>query len=366
MSRYALRQRSQQSAYMDRSMYTDTDQTVLTEPINIDVIATQAKAGIGTTETRRLTHEYIMNRPSPESRLDAVIVALDFASTGTEALGAIAMEAWSVLNSKTVWQGRFQSAKEARDRLDTAQLSVIRKLFGAGEQRKDRAIKNIRREWPNIAEGYDILPLGEHHLEEIARIAEKYTYSDARTLLVGIRNRRLRQDRGGRSASRQITTGDWRKLRLLPNCEENQLRQESVLSAQECQKYNIKNDEQLQIIHTLHLVSRDTKNQRRRYHKSLRRKQHAEGVDGDSTALNDGRSSSTQTETEPEIADIDGGIQINRDFTRNQDDDDTRGESEDDSDQEGDEGSESAQADIEMDPDFIDGIPSEPRWAEER
>jgi hypothetical protein len=80
---------------------------VLTKPINIDVIATQAKADIGIMETRRLTHEYIMNRPSLKSRLNTMIVALDFASIRTKALSAITIEAWSVLNSKTIWQGRF-------------------------------------------------------------------------------------------------------------------------------------------------------------------------------------------------------------------------------------------------------------------
>jgi hypothetical protein len=66
---------------------------VLTKPINIDIITTQMKAGIDTIETRRLTYKYIMNRPSSESRLNAIIIALDFVSTRIETLSAITIKA---------------------------------------------------------------------------------------------------------------------------------------------------------------------------------------------------------------------------------------------------------------------------------
>jgi hypothetical protein len=75
---------------------------ILTKPININVIITQVKANISTIEMWRLTHEYIMNRPSPKSRLNAMIIALDFTSIRTKALGAIIIKVWSVLNNKTV------------------------------------------------------------------------------------------------------------------------------------------------------------------------------------------------------------------------------------------------------------------------
>jgi hypothetical protein len=89
-------------------------------------------------------------------------------------------------------------------------------------------------------------------------------------------------------------------------------------------------------------------------------------IDGDST-LNDERSSSTQIKTEPEITDIDDSIQINGDFARSQDDDDTSGKSEDNSDHDGEnEGSESALKDIETDLDFIDGNSMEHHKAKER
>jgi hypothetical protein len=39
--------------------------------------------------------------------------------------------------------------------------------------------------------GYNILSLEKHHLEEIAHSTKKYMYSNAHTLLVGIRNQRL-------------------------------------------------------------------------------------------------------------------------------------------------------------------------------
>ena len=309
-----------------------------------------------------------MNQSSSESRLDAVMMALGFASTGTEALGAIAMEAWSVLSSKTVWQGSFQSAKDARERLDTPQLSAIRRLFGLGEQRKDRAINNIRRRWPNVTQGYDLLRLGEHHLEEIAHIAEQYTYSDARTLLVRIRNQRLRRDCGGRSASRQISTGDWRKLRLLQSHEKEELLRESVLSAAECQKYSIKNDEQLMIIHMLCPVSKDNKNQRRRYRKSLQRKQQAKRTDDDSTS-NSEQNSNIQTETDPDTSDMDCGKEISNEDGHRTDDNDGNSKSDGDSDRDRDsdtEGSENIAEDVEADPDFIDTAPPEQREEEER
>jgi hypothetical protein len=66
---------------------------VLIKLINIDVIITQAKANINTIEMWRLTYEYIINQPSPKSHLNAIIVALDFASTRTKALDAIIIEA---------------------------------------------------------------------------------------------------------------------------------------------------------------------------------------------------------------------------------------------------------------------------------
>jgi hypothetical protein len=40
-------------------------------------------------------------------------------------------------------------------------------------------------------EGYNILPLEEHHLEEIAHIIKKYIYSNAHTLLIRIHNQWL-------------------------------------------------------------------------------------------------------------------------------------------------------------------------------
>jgi hypothetical protein len=87
---------------MDSSIYIDIDQMILIKLININVITTQVKADIDTMKTRRLTHEYIMNRPSSKSRLNAMIVALDFTSTRTEALSAITIKMWSILNSKTI------------------------------------------------------------------------------------------------------------------------------------------------------------------------------------------------------------------------------------------------------------------------
>lgn len=342
---------------MDPETHKDSDQTIPTKSVNMDTITAQAKKGIGASETRRLTHEFIMGQSSSETRLDAVVTALDFASAGTEALGAIAVEAWSMLSSKAVWEGAFQSAKEARDRLDTPQLSAIRRLFSLGEQRKDRAINNIRRRWPNISEGYDLLRLGEHHLEEIARIAEQYTYSDARALLVKIRNQRLRQDRGGRSASRQITTGDWRKLRLLRSHEKEELLQESNLSADECRKYNIKDDEQLMIIHTVSPISNDTRNQRRRYRKSLRRKQQAKYNDDDSE-LNNGESSDTQPEMEPETFDIDCDNETSNGDRRSTDEDDEKSNDNRDSNSNNMD-LDNVVADVETDTDFIDTTHSE-------
>ena len=361
MSRYALRRRGQQNTHMDPEVHKDSYQTTPTKSVNMDTITAQAKTGIGVNETRRLTHEFIMSQSSPETRLDAVVIALDFASAGTEALGAIVVEAWSMLSNKAVWEGGFQSAKEARERLDTPQLSAIRRLFGLGEQRKDRAINNIRRRWPNISERYDLLRLGEHHLEEIARTAEQYTYSDARTLLVRIRNQRLRRDCGGRSASRQITTGDWRKLRLLRSHEKEELLQESTLSADECRKYNIKDDEQLMIIHTVSSISKDTKNQRRRYRKSLRRKQQAKYNDDDAT-LDDGESSDTEAEMERETSDINCDNETSNEDRRSTDEDDGKSNGDKDGDRDSNSNNmdlDNTVEDVETDTDFVDIVHSE-------
>ena len=79
--------------YKDPEVYDDSGQTILTELINMDTITEPGRAGVGTIETRRLTHEYIMNQSSLESRPNAVMIALGFVSTGTEALVAIATEA---------------------------------------------------------------------------------------------------------------------------------------------------------------------------------------------------------------------------------------------------------------------------------
>ena len=292
MSRYSLRQRDQQNMSMNVS------KTALAHSNAMDNIVARVKAGEDMDQIQRLTHDYIMGQPTSEARLEAVINSLKVASAGSETLGAVAVEAWSLLAHKTVWQGKFASVKEARNALDTPHLAAIRRLFGQGERRKNRAINNIKSQWSTAVHNQELIKLGEHHLEAIGTIADRYTYAEARDLLFKIRNRRLRRDTSGRSASRQITTGDWKALRLLQVKEKQSLLQELALSAAECRKYGIKSDKESTIIHAPGKISNEIRCQRRRYRKSILRQAQTQHIDSDTT-LGDEDESEVAAETGP-------------------------------------------------------------------
>jgi hypothetical protein len=273
MSRYNLRPKEQAEVSRPTGQAgMSLTQTTSSKSQTIDDIIAQANAGVGATQIQRLTHDYIMGQTTTDSRLAAVINSLEVASMGSEALGVIAVEAWALLGHEKVWQGKFQSAKDAKAALETPQLTAIRRMFSQGGQRKSRAISRIQSSWPGVIDDQHLMDMGEHHLEAVSRAAGRYLYSEARSFLLKLRNRRLRQGLGGRSAVRDVSTGDWKQMLLLRTDTEKQtLLQELALSAAERQKFNVTDQGQLLILHAPGRVSAQTRNQRRRYRNQVRR-----------------------------------------------------------------------------------------------
>lgn len=300
MSPYVLRSRDSTSLNSSQAMSAVSD--------TMESIVAQANAGISMDRIQQLTHDYIMGQATPEDRLQAVMTSFEVASLGSEALGVIAVEAWGLLGQERVWQGRFQSAKEAKSALGSPHLTAIRNAFSQGAQRKNRAITSIKSRWPGVIQDQQLAGLGEHHLEAINNVAEQYSYAAACPLLIKIRNRRLRRDLGGRSASRGVSTVDWKQLLLLRPSEKEELIQESALSAVECRKYNVTNDDQLTIIHPSDRASKDTRNQRRRHRNLVRKTALSHDT---SNSASSGQTDESQASTEVQIeADDSDDLQI--------------------------------------------------------
>ena len=185
------------------------------------------------------THNFIAARSTAADKLDCIKQILSAGAVLSEKCGAVLTEAWSILLTDKLWSIAYPSQAEAVAALDTPQLQQLRKIFGDGGRRKDKAIKRIYEKWGTDAEELNLRQQGEHYLEQITRVSNRFGFDEAVDLVDRIRADRLRQDRTGRGSSRDRLTSDWQTVANLTAPNIKLLKQAPVFTGAERIKYGI-------------------------------------------------------------------------------------------------------------------------------